>query len=238
MSRPFSTSLMRVDGDVEEVAVVRHQDDRARIGAEELLEPVPRLEVEMVRRLVEQQHVRALEEQAGERDPHLPAAAELADVSLEVRLAKAEPREHRLGAALEIVATAVVPLLAGGGILLHQLRVAVGARVGGFQPVLEIATTKLERVDLVERGQRRDEHGPAARADDLLRQVADGRSLLEANLASVGLDEPGNDAKERRLAGAVGAGQARPVRLRRRTNPRLAARPASRTAWRPRRGRA
>src|SRR5439155_26974131 len=98
----------------------------------------------MIRRLVEQQHVGALEEQAGERDAHLPTAAELADVSLVVRLAKADAREYLLGAALEIVAAAAVPLLARGGVLLHQLRVAVGAWVGGFQTMLEVAAAGLE----------------------------------------------------------------------------------------------
>ena len=64
------------DDRVEEVAVVRDEDDRVRIGAEILLEPVARLEIEVVGRLVEQQQVRTAEQQLGERDAHLPAAGE------------------------------------------------------------------------------------------------------------------------------------------------------------------
>ena len=45
------------DDRVEEVAVVRDEDDRVRIGDEVFLEPVARVEVEMVGRLVEQQQV-------------------------------------------------------------------------------------------------------------------------------------------------------------------------------------
>ena len=46
-------------GDVEEVAVVGDQDDRVRVLDQKRLEPVARLEVEVVGRLVEQQHVAA-----------------------------------------------------------------------------------------------------------------------------------------------------------------------------------
>jgi len=42
---------------VEQVAVVADQDQRAGILAQELLEPQPRLEIEMVRRLVQQHQV-------------------------------------------------------------------------------------------------------------------------------------------------------------------------------------
>src|SRR5947207_180372 len=51
------------DRDVEKIAVVGDQHDRAGIGAEKFLEPVPRFEIEMVRRLVEQQHVGALQQE-------------------------------------------------------------------------------------------------------------------------------------------------------------------------------
>ena len=43
---------------VEEVAIVRDENHRVRVGAQVFLEPVARLEIEMVRRLVQQQEVR------------------------------------------------------------------------------------------------------------------------------------------------------------------------------------
>src|SRR5690606_33601732 len=54
---------------VEEVAVVRNRDDRPLELREILLEPRDRLGVQVVGRLVEQQHVRLLEENATKRDP-------------------------------------------------------------------------------------------------------------------------------------------------------------------------
>ena len=59
---------------VEEVAVVSHADDGARILLEVLLEPGDRLGVEVVGRLVEQQHVRLRQQQPAERDAAALAA--------------------------------------------------------------------------------------------------------------------------------------------------------------------
>jgi hypothetical protein len=48
-----------VDGAVQELAVVRHDHERAAIRAEEALEPFQPVEVQVVRRLVEEQEVEA-----------------------------------------------------------------------------------------------------------------------------------------------------------------------------------
>jgi hypothetical protein len=74
-------------------------DDQHRrpVAFEEILEPERRLEVEMVGRLVEQQQVRAGEEQGGQRDPHPPAAREAVE---RLRLlASSKPRPTRMRAA-------------------------------------------------------------------------------------------------------------------------------------------
>src|SRR6185436_9314696 len=55
---------------VEAVAIVRDRHDRARVLLEEPLEPRVRFGVEMVRRLVEEQHVRTLQKEPAER--HAP----------------------------------------------------------------------------------------------------------------------------------------------------------------------
>ena len=59
---------------VEEVAIVRDGDDRARVFLQEVLEPGDRLGIEMVGRLVEQQHVRLGQQQSAQRDPAAFAA--------------------------------------------------------------------------------------------------------------------------------------------------------------------
>jgi hypothetical protein len=59
---------------VEEVAVVGHADDGARVLLEVLLEPGDRFRVEVVGRLVEQQHVRLRQQQPAQRDAAALAA--------------------------------------------------------------------------------------------------------------------------------------------------------------------
>jgi hypothetical protein len=58
----------------EEVPVVRDGDHRAGIFIEEVLQPLDRFGVEVVRGLVEEEQVGVLQEQSGERDPALLAA--------------------------------------------------------------------------------------------------------------------------------------------------------------------
>ena len=71
-----------------------------------LLEPVARLEIEMVGRLVEQQQVRLAEQQLGQREAHLPAAGERVGRPLEIRRLEAEPLQDRRGLQLDAVAVA------------------------------------------------------------------------------------------------------------------------------------
>ena len=92
------------DDGIEEVAIVRDEDDRVGIGAKVLLEPVAGLEVEMIGRLVEQQQVRPSEQQLGERDPHLPAAGERFAGPAGVLAAESQTAQHGGDAQVHAVA--------------------------------------------------------------------------------------------------------------------------------------
>ena len=72
------------DHAVEEVAVVADDDQGARPGQQELLQPEQALEVEVVGGLVHEQQVGLLEQQPGQGHPHAPAAGELGDGPVEV----------------------------------------------------------------------------------------------------------------------------------------------------------
>ena len=78
---------------VEEVAVVGDDQDRAGIVAQMAFEPVDRLGVEMVGRLVEQQQVGLVEQQLAQRDAAALAARQLGDVGV---VGRAAQRVHRL----------------------------------------------------------------------------------------------------------------------------------------------
>ena len=80
------------DDPVEEVAVVAGDQDRAGVGAEELLEPLDAEQVEVVGRLVEQEQVVLEGEQAAQGQPHRPAAGEGGDRRVELGDREAQAR--------------------------------------------------------------------------------------------------------------------------------------------------
>ena len=88
------------DGAVQEIAVVRDGDDRALERGKVFLQPLDGVEVEVVGRLVEQQNVRVLQNQAAEVHARLFAAGERVE----------QPRAHIRGNG-----QAVGHLIDGGG---------------------------------------------------------------------------------------------------------------------------
>ncbi len=89
-------TAMRVDHRHRLLLVVRDVDERRADVAMDLreldLEPLAELEVERAERLVEQQHGRAVDERARDRDPLLLAAGELARQPVAELLEPDEPR--------------------------------------------------------------------------------------------------------------------------------------------------
>ena len=55
-------------------SIVGYENHRVRIGGEIGFEPVARLQIEVIRRLVEQEQIGLTEQELGQREPHLPAA--------------------------------------------------------------------------------------------------------------------------------------------------------------------
>ena len=89
--------------------------DGARVLVEEPLQPVDRLGVEVVRRLVEQEQVRVLEEEPAERDAALLAAGQRRDVGV---VGRAAQRVHRdVDVALEVPGVGRVDLVLEGALL-------------------------------------------------------------------------------------------------------------------------
>ncbi len=61
---------------VEEITVVRHRDDRALVFLQMLLQPADGLGVQVIRRLIEKQDVRLLQQQAAQSNAALFAAGQ------------------------------------------------------------------------------------------------------------------------------------------------------------------
>ena len=104
---------------VEEVAVVADDDHRRRAFQQELFEPLGGLDVEVVRRLVEDHQVRLGQQQLGQHQAVLLAAAEGRDRLLERLRRKSQAVEHALDLVVEVVGVLAVQfvlemIVAGG----------------------------------------------------------------------------------------------------------------------------
>ncbi len=178
--QPPARDLDRTIGHaVQKVAVVRDQDDSARIVCQVILEPVARLEVEMVGRLVEHQKFRAAHQQFRQRDTHPDAAGKLGHVAREVGLTEAQPEQHRFGAAVGE---------------LGERRVVLGSAMMRGQHHFELDPAAVVRLHLAECRERFLEHGPPAHLGRVLRQIADRRALRSRDTARVGRDNLGDHA--------------------------------------------
>ena len=183
---------------VEEVAVVGHADDRARVLLEVFLEPGDGLRVEVVGRLVEQQHVGLRQQQPAERDAAALAAGELRHLRFPGRQAQRVGRDVEL--ALEVV--------------------AIDGREEGFELPLfrgELVEVRVgfavERVDLLEARERVldrlhrlfDDAAHVGRRVQLrlLRQQADLDPGLRPGLALDVRVGARHDAQQRGLARAI-----------------------------------
>ena len=155
---------------------MRHENHGVRVAGQVFLEPVPRVEVEMVGRLVEQQQSGAAEQQLRQGDAHLPAARERLARPVEVLGGESQPAQN--GGDLQIDAEALQP---AEGLL--QLAVPGEHRgvirlVGGI-----VGHLLFERLDLRPHVEERLEgqasffdERPAAVVQTVLRQIPDGEA--------------------------------------------------------------
>ncbi len=181
---------------------MRDDDERAPVAGEERLEPLQPGEIEVVRRLVEAEDVEAAEQDRGERDAGRFAAGEARERAFEWDV-EAELGERRGGAGVEVGAAAGEELLQRCAVLDGELRLV--AEPGG-QPVHAHGRRSDAGAPLEVGAQRLIGHRVA-----LLRQVPDGeRGRRPADAPAVRFFEPGEQAQERRLAGAVRADDPEP----------------------------
>ena len=185
---------------VQEVAVMRDDDHRAGILLELLLEPVHRLGIEVVGRLVEQEQVGLFEDRLAERHAALLAAAERADDALVVG------QEQRVGGLLELAVQApsvhrVNLVLQLGHAVHRRLHLLVGERLGhavgdGIVIVNQLHDLAERALERLADGQRRVEQR-VLQHDPRLVAARDLRLALKIAV------QGGHDAQHGGLAGPV-----------------------------------
>ena len=186
---------------------MRGHEHRALELAEPALEPDDALDVEVVRRLVEQERVGALQKDLRERDAHLPAAGEVADVAVDEVRREAEAREDLPRPRLERVAVEGVEA---------RLHLAEALDQGlELVEALGVGHAVLEQVELVGHvghlaGARHGllDHGASVHVAHALLEPSEGHAAVDDHGAGVRRIVPGDHAEDGALARAVGAHQA------------------------------
>ena len=84
--------------------IVRDDDERAVVAPEEFFEPVDGIEVQMVRRLVEEERFGVAEERLSQQHAHFLSALQLAHLPLVQRIRDVEPLQQHRGIAVGGVA--------------------------------------------------------------------------------------------------------------------------------------
>ena len=190
---------------------MRDQDHSVRIFDQVRLEPVARLEIQVVRRLVQEQQVRLAEQELRQGDPHLPAARKRLCRPAEIVIREAEALKHRRRFQVDAVAAAEPePVLEIAVARQHRIVLRLRDRL--------VAQPRLERVHLVLHGDQVAE-GAAGFVEDasscvrqaVLRQIADGQRRRLQNRTRIPVVEPRHHSEQRGFAGAVRTAQANPL---------------------------
>ncbi len=125
-----------VGNTVEEGTVVRNQQHRASVLFQEVLEPLNRLNVEVVGRLVEQKHIGLTQQDFSQLDTHTPTARELARLPVEIVTFETQTQKRLLNIALVRVNAENVELFVGMGQVIDKLVVVVTLVIGASGQLL------------------------------------------------------------------------------------------------------
>ena len=130
-------------GDViDKLAVVADYHHSLAVVDEELLEPADRLDIEVVRRLIEQQHIRVTQQHLRKLDTHAPSTAELTCLAVEILALESKTKQSLLHILLKMSHVNGIELLTLGSHLLNESHVVI-TLVIGTRCKLVVHTVKL-----------------------------------------------------------------------------------------------
>ena len=195
-------------GNVQEEAVVGNHHDRVGVTAQVALQPVARLQVEVVGGLVQQQQVRLFEQQLGEGDAHLPTARKLLGTAPPVVLGEPQAGQHRARLCLDRVAVARAEFAVQALEAIRHLLVLEALRVEFRHAVGQALELFLHGAQIGKDRQALGKHGAAGKRQAILRQVARGQPARGGQQARIQRLDARQDLQHGAFAGAVGAHQA------------------------------
>ena len=157
---------------VHKLAVVADYHHRLAVVDKEVLEPADRLDVEVVGRFVEQQHVGVLQQHLGQFDAHAPAARKFACLPVEVSALKTQAEQCLFHVLLKVRHVNGIELFAQRGHLLNQCHVVLALIVGAFgQLAVKVVKVSLHFVQVGKGLACLFKHGASVLGHEVLRQV-------------------------------------------------------------------
>ena len=178
-------------------------DDRGpAIVAQESLQPLGGLEVQVVRRLVEQQQIGLKHQNLGQSQPGELPAAEGRGLDVVQLGLKAQRRQGHLNAGFVLVAAGDLEFVAEPVVMPH-----LGLELGPRQMshfVRDFLDSLLESEEVLDAGVHLLQHRPLAAEGGLLGQIADPQALLPDDPAHVRGDLAGDQPQDGRFARTVG----------------------------------
>ena len=197
---------------VHESLVVGNDHYGLGVVHQEILQPLDRLDVEVVRRLVQEQQVGFLQQQLGQLDAHAPAAREFGGLAREVAPLEAQPQQNALHVFLVVGEVHGIELLGDGRDLLDQPHVRLAFVVGaGRELLVERRDPPLDFEQVFE-GPRRllDERAPVLHLK-VLGQIPHFPAFAHGHAPPRGRTHSGDDLQQGRFARSVFAHQGDPV---------------------------
>jgi len=192
------------DGAGQELAVVADDDESRSQGRAELLEPLQPGEVQVVGRLVEQEHVVARQQDRGQTGAGRLAAGQGHRLGVEQVCWQAEVGADLQASYVQIGPAQVQPALEGGAVGVVRTGRLFGERRGrGVEG-------ELCRPDAGTPGQERGERLPGSPVRLLRQQTHRGRRRRERHRARIRGEQPGQGREQRRLARTVGTHHTEP----------------------------
>ena len=183
---------------------MRNEQHGAVVAAQVLLEPLDRLDVKVVRGLVEQEDRRPAQQQLRQLDTHAPAPRELARGAAEIRTLESQAEQRLLDVGVARFAAEDVIMVLGVVEPVQQLLVGGAFVVGALGDLAcQRVDLRLEPQHLFEGfGRLLDERRGVGHAHRL-RQVTDRAVAVERHGSRGGLLLARDDTQQRRLARAV-----------------------------------
>ena len=183
------------DHGIEEIAVVRDDEQGAGVGLQPALQPEHGVEIEVVGGLVEQQQLRRAHQRSGEIGAHAQSARELRDGAVDVGRREAETVEQPRSAAAGGIRAAMSEFGVQSG-----LRDAVTGRFRRCQCALGRTQRGIAVDHMLD--------DRLLRVRQLLRHRGDGEGRRALELAAVGRELALQQGEQRRFAAAVPADHA------------------------------